>query len=70
MECIEFDKKIRDYGVITTKLSAKDQARTRQLSMQILDEKSKQDPFFAKVWNSQKEFVKKYKPYYDLTKFD
>jgi TRAP-type mannitol/chloroaromatic compound transport system substrate-binding protein len=38
--------------------------------MEILEKKSKEDPFFGKVWNSQKEFVKKYKPYYDLTKFD
>jgi TRAP-type mannitol/chloroaromatic compound transport system substrate-binding protein len=70
IETIEFDKKIRDYGIITTKLSPKDQARTRQLSIQILDEKSKQDPFFAKVWKSQREFIQRYKPYYDLTKFD
>lgn len=70
IETIEFDKKIRDYGVITTKLSPKDQAKTRQLTMEILDEKSKKDPFFAKVWKSQREFIQRYKPYYDLTKFD
>jgi TRAP-type mannitol/chloroaromatic compound transport system substrate-binding protein len=70
IETIEFDKKIRDYGVITTKLSPKDQAKSRELSIQILNEKSKQDPFFAKVWKSQREFIQRYKPYYDLTKFD
>jgi TRAP-type mannitol/chloroaromatic compound transport system substrate-binding protein len=70
IQTIEFDKKIRDYGIITTKLSAKDQATTRQITMQILDEKSKQDPFFAKVWKSQRDFIQKFKPYYDLTKFD
>jgi len=70
IQTIEFDKKIRGYGVITTKLSPKDQAKTRQLTMQILDEKSKKDPFFAKVWKSQREFIQRYKPYYDLTKFD
>jgi len=70
VETIEFDKKIRDYGIVTTKLSPKDQAKTRELTMQILDEKSKKDPFFAKVWKSQREFIQRYKPYYDLTKFD
>ena len=40
------------------------------MGMEILEKKSKEDPFFAKVWNSQKEFVKKSRPYYDLTKFD
>lgn len=70
MESIEYDKKIRDYGVITTKLSPADQAKARQLTMEILDEYSKKDAFFAKVWKSQRDFIKKYKPYYDLTKFD
>lgn len=70
IQTIEFDKKIRDYGVITTKLSPKEQVKTRKLTMEILDEKSKKDPFFAKVWKSQREFIQKYKPYYDLTKFD
>ena len=38
--------------------------------MQILDEKSAKDPFFKKVWDSQKKFIKEFRPYYDLTKFD
>jgi TRAP-type mannitol/chloroaromatic compound transport system substrate-binding protein len=70
MDTIEFDKKIRDFGITTTKLSKEDQVKTRQLTMEILDEKSKKDPFFAKVWASQREFIRKYKPYFDLTKFD
>jgi len=70
VDSIEFNKKIEDYGIITTKLSKEDQARARQLCMEILDEKSKKDPYFAKVWKSQREFITKYKPYYDLTKFD
>jgi TRAP-type mannitol/chloroaromatic compound transport system substrate-binding protein len=70
MDSIEFNKKIEDYGIKTTKLSKEDQAKCRALTMQILDEKSKKDPYFAKVWKSQMEFIKKYKPYYDLTKFD
>lgn len=70
MDTIEFNKKIEEYGTITTKLSKEDQARCRQLGFEILDEKSKKDPYFKKVWQSQKEFIEKYKPYYDLTKFD
>ena len=70
MDSIEFDQKIRKYGTITTKLSKADQAKARQMGMDILEKKSKEDAFFAKVWNSQKEFVKKSRPYYDLTKFD
>lgn len=70
MDSIEFNKKIEDHGIKTTKLSKEDQAQTRKLAMEILEEKSKKDPYFAKVWKSQKEFIRKYKPYYDLTKFD
>jgi TRAP-type mannitol/chloroaromatic compound transport system substrate-binding protein len=67
---IEFNQKIEQSAVITTKLSAEDQERARQLSLQIIDEKAQKDPFFKKVWESQKAFIEKYKPYNDLTKFD
>lgn len=70
VESIEYNKKIEDSGIITTKLSREDQKKTREITMQILDEKSKQNPYFAKVWKSQREFLQKYKPYYDFTKFD
>lgn len=69
-DSIKFNKKIEEYGTKTTKLSKEDQAECRRLGFEILDEKSKKDPYFAKVWQSQKEFIEKYKPYYDLTKFD
>jgi TRAP-type mannitol/chloroaromatic compound transport system substrate-binding protein len=69
-DTIKFNKKIEEYGTITTKLSKEDQDRCRELGFEIINEKAKKDPFFAKVWQSQKEFIEKYKPYYDLTKFD
>jgi TRAP-type mannitol/chloroaromatic compound transport system substrate-binding protein len=67
---IKFNTKIEEYGTITTKLSKEEQAKARVIGYQILDEKSKQDPYFKKVWESQKAFIKAYKPYNDLTKFD
>ena len=67
---IEFNKKIEDYGTITIKLPKEEQLKARMLAFQILDEKSKKDPYFKKVWESQKAFIEKYKPYSDLTKFD
>ena len=42
----------------------------RKLGMEIINEKAAKDPFFKKVWESQKAFIEKYKPYHDLTKFD
>lgn len=69
-DTIKFNKKINDYGIITTKLSKEDQAICRKLGFEIIDEKSQKDPFFAKVWASQKAFIDLYKPYHDLTKFD
>jgi TRAP-type mannitol/chloroaromatic compound transport system substrate-binding protein len=69
-DTIEFNKKIEEYGIITHKLSKEDQARCRELGLEIISEKSQKDPYFAKVWASQKAFIEKYKPYYDLTKFD
>ncbi len=70
MRSIEFNKKIEDYGTVTTKLSKEEQAKARVLAFEILNEKSKKDPFFKKVWESQKAFLEKYKPYKDLTTFD
>jgi TRAP-type mannitol/chloroaromatic compound transport system substrate-binding protein len=69
-DTIKFNKKIEEYGTITTKLSKADQARARALTMEIINEGAKKNPFFAKVWQSQKAFIEQYKPYYDLTKFD
>jgi TRAP-type mannitol/chloroaromatic compound transport system substrate-binding protein len=67
---IEYNKKIEAYGTVTTKLSKADQEKARQLGQQIIDEKAAKDPFFKKVWESQKAFIEMYKPYNDLTRFD
>lgn len=69
-DTIAANKKIEAYGIVTTKLSKADQDKTREITMQILDEKSAKDPFFKKVWESQKKFIKEFRPYFDLTKFD
>ncbi len=69
-DTIAANKKLEAYGTITTKLSKEDQAKTREITMQILDEKSAKDPFFKKVWESQKKFIQEFRPYYDFTKFD
>ena len=69
-DTIEANKKIEAYGIVTTKLSKEDQARARKLTMEILNEKSAKDPFFKKVWESQKKFIEEFRPYFDLTKFD
>jgi TRAP-type mannitol/chloroaromatic compound transport system substrate-binding protein len=67
---IEFNKKIEAYGTVTTKLPKAEQEKARKLGMEIINEKAAKDPYFKKVWESQKAFIEKYKPYYDLTKFD
>lgn len=70
MDSIEAFKKIRDAGVKISKLSAEEQAEVRKLSFEILEEKSKKDPYFNKVWNAQKNFLELYKPFHDFSKFD
>ena len=69
-DTIKFNKKIEEYGTITTKLPKSEQQKARKLAIEIIDEKAKKDPFFKKVWESQKAFIEKYTPYNDLTKFD
>jgi len=70
VEAIKANKKIEEAGVITTKLSKSDQEKARKLAMEIINEKAKKDPFFAKVWASQKKFMKEFVPYSTLTSFD
>jgi len=67
---IEFNEKIEAYGTITSKLPKEEQMKARTIAFEILNEKSQKYPYFKKVWQSQKAFLDKYKPYYDLTKFD
>ena len=69
-ETIEANKKIEEYGTITIKLSKADQDRAREIALKTINAKAEQDPMFKKVWESQKEFLNKYKPYNNLTKFD
>ncbi len=69
-DTIKANEKINGMGITTTKLSREDQLKARQLTFEILNEKSAKDPYFKKVWDSQKAFIEKYRPYYDLTKFD
>ncbi len=67
---MEFNTKIEEYGTVTTKLPKEEQLKARKLAFEILETKAQKDPYFKKVWESQKAFIKKYKPYADLTTFD
>lgn len=70
MDSIKYNKKIENYGTITSRLSPADQLKARKMTFEILNKDAENDPFFAKVWDSQKAFMKAYRPYYDLTKFN
>ena len=69
-ESIKANEKIEQYGTITNKLSKADQDKVKQIALEIINEKAEADPYFKKVWESQKAFIKQYRPYYELTKFD
>lgn len=70
VEAIEAFEKIRQSGVTVIKLSPEVQAEARRLAVEIIDELSAQDPFFKKVWESQKNFIELYRPFHDLSSFD
>jgi TRAP-type mannitol/chloroaromatic compound transport system substrate-binding protein len=69
-EAIKAFEKIKQKGVTVIKLSPKDQAEARRLALEILEEKSQKDPFFKKMWESQRDFKKAYQPYHNFTAFD
>lgn len=70
MEVVHNFQKIMDSGVTITRFSPEAQAKARELTFEILDRKSKEDPYFGKVWDSQKNFLENFKPYYNFTSFD
>ncbi len=67
---IDANVKLEKAGVQTTMLSKEDQARAHEIAIGILEKKAKSNPYFAKVWASQKAYLEKYKPYNSLTSFD
>lgn len=70
VESMEAFEKIKQAGVQMTKLSPEDQKKAREIAFKILEEKAKEDEFFKKVWESQKQFLKKIRPFYEFSKFD
>lgn len=69
-DSIEANQKLEAAGVTTYKLSKADQEKATKMAMEIIDQKAKSDPYFAKVWASQKAYLEKFKPYSSLTSFD
>ena len=67
---IEAFKEIQERGIQIVRLTPEAQAEAREVAFEVLDEKSAEDPFYAKVWESQKKFLEGYKGYRDLSKFD
>ncbi|MBC7331467.1 MAG: TRAP transporter substrate-binding protein DctP [Synergistetes bacterium] len=70
VESAEAFEKIKQAGVQMTKLSVEDQKKAKEIAFKILEEKSKEDEYFKKVWESQKRFLQKIRPFYEFSKFD
>jgi TRAP-type mannitol/chloroaromatic compound transport system substrate-binding protein len=59
---VEFEK----YGTVINYLDPKVQKQMAKLADEFFDKKAAKDPFFAKVLNSQRKWMKSYKVYRDL----
>lgn len=70
VESMEAFEKIKQAGVQMTKLSPEDQKKAREIAFKILEDKAKEDEYFKKVWESQKQFLQKIRPFYEFSKFD
>ncbi len=57
-------------GVKIFKLSKEDQQKAHDVTMEILEAKSKENPWFGKIWASQKKFMNEIGRYISLTGFD
>jgi len=63
IEAVEFFK---ENGIEFVTMDPETVKTLIQWADEYLDERSASDPTFAKVWNSQKEFAKKWYPYHNL----
>lgn len=70
MEVTHYFQKIMDKGVKITKLSPEVQGDAKKLTLEILNKKSEKDPYFSKIWDSQKTFLELYKPYRNFISFN
>ena len=59
--------KMKAYGVKAFELPDEVQKEVVKVANELYDEKAKQDPFFAKVLNNQRSFLKQYRAYKSFT---
>jgi len=63
-------KKMLDYGCVVNRLSNEDLAALEEATNKVLQRMADKDPFFKEVWDSQKAFLDKIKPYRKLSDLD
>lgn len=66
----EYFDKIKESGVTILKLSKEEQDKAREIAKEIIEERSEQDEFYAKTWESWKNLLSTLKPYNNFTSFD
>jgi len=65
-----FDQMQNEMDLVIKKLPKNIQDTSKELTYEILEERSKEDEFFKKVWESQRTFLEKFEPYDDFSSFD
>jgi len=65
-----YEKMRNEMDLVIEKLPVSIQEKAHELTYQILEERSQQDEFFKKVWESQRSFLEDFEPYDDFTDFD
>ena len=63
-------RRMIDHGVTVIRLSPECQRRAHEISLQLLEDHSQLDPFFAKVWESQRQMLESLTPFINMSSFD
>jgi len=63
-------ERLKAAGVVFCKLSKEDQKIAHDLAYQIIEEKAKENPWIARMWESQKRLITNLQTFTSLTKFD
>jgi len=65
-----FDQMRNEMDLVIEKLPVDIQKTSRELTYEILEQRSEEDEFFKKVWESQRTFLEQFEPYDNFSTFD
>lgn len=65
-----FERQVNHPNLTHIKLSPELQAQIRDIAFDMINDLAQQDAFFNRVWQSQVDFLRRYRPFHEFASFD